>query len=298
MSGITFAQVSSTADQLVSQGSKVSITTIREILGTGSPNTILKHLNAWRGKLSKLGVASLAISSTLNNALSNELITFAEASRAEVERKLIVTEADVVALMRGGELLEHERDDLKQQLQEMTTDRDTISGRSTQQEIDMGLLSERLIREQSELGNTQIRLAMEKLKLVDLQKRDLDQLAEIQRQADSIQVEGKARIVAEQLAAVLATKLDHALALTAKADTASANLTKQLADATSELQAARSQIQTLQNEHSSLNQKFQASQLVTQEAVSVAKQAERAAAELRGRLDALQERSREVQTHE
>ena len=298
MSGITFAQVSAVADQLVSEGSEVSINIIRAKLGTGSPNTVQKHLKAWREKSPQPCAVSVAISPSLNNALVNELISIAAASRAEVERKLIQAEADVAALSQGGDLLEQERDELKQRLLEMTTDRDTILGKATQQEVDVAMLSERLEREQSERSNVQVQLAMEKLKLTDLQKRDVDQEAEIQRQADLIQVEAKARITAEQIAAVLATKLEHSVALTAKAEASTATLSKQLADTTSELQAARSQMQILQNEHSALSQKLHRSQLETQEAVGAAKQADRAAAELRGRLDALLERSKEDQTRE
>lgn len=293
MANITSTQVTNAADQLAREGITVSINAIREKLGTGSKTTILKHLQAWRSGTSKPTPIAVAISQALSNALTNELTSFAAASRAAVENKLAETEADVAALMQGGELIEHERDELTRLLQEMTTDRDTISGRATQQEVDMTLLSQRFEREQSALSEVQVQLAMEKLKLVDLQKRDVDQLAEIQRQADSLQAEAKARIAAEQMVAVLATKLDHALALSAKADAANAALYKELADASTELQGARGQIQTLQTEHSALIHKFQAAQLAAQEAVSTAKQADRTAAELRGRLDALLERSNE-----
>ncbi|KJZ03183.1 mucin, partial [Halomonas sp. S2151] len=46
--GITYEQVATVADALVGQGEKPSIQRIREQLGTGSPNTIHRHLKAWR----------------------------------------------------------------------------------------------------------------------------------------------------------------------------------------------------------------------------------------------------------
>ncbi|WP_340367478.1 DNA-binding protein, partial [Marinobacter azerbaijanicus] len=42
--GITYEQVATVADALVGQGEKPSIQRIREQLGTGSPNTIHRHL--------------------------------------------------------------------------------------------------------------------------------------------------------------------------------------------------------------------------------------------------------------
>ncbi|WP_343878783.1 DNA-binding protein, partial [Cupriavidus pauculus] len=46
--GITFEQVAAAADALVGEGQQPTIRAIRERLGTGSPNTVHKHLTAWR----------------------------------------------------------------------------------------------------------------------------------------------------------------------------------------------------------------------------------------------------------
>lgn len=298
MLNITSAQVFAAADQLVREGKKPSFTAVREMLGSGSKTTILKYLQDWRNGVSKPVSLAVPISPTLNNALADELTSYAGALRAEVESKLVETEAELAVLIRDGELLERERDELTRLLQEMTTDRDTILGRATQQATDMALLSDRLAREQSALGDVQVQLASERLRLVDLQKRDVDQLTEIRRQADLAEVEAKARIEADQLVAVLQTKLGHSLDLMARAEASNEALSKQLSDTTTEMRAARSQMHALQDEHTALTQKHQDAQLAAQEAIGAAKQADRAAAELRGRVDALLERSRFVEAHE
>ncbi|HMW86471.1 MAG TPA: DNA-binding protein, partial [Nitrospira sp.] len=46
--GITFEQVAAAADALVGEGQQPTIRAVRERLGTGSPNTVHKHLTAWR----------------------------------------------------------------------------------------------------------------------------------------------------------------------------------------------------------------------------------------------------------
>ena len=47
--GITFEQVAAVADALAGEGQQPTIRAVRERLGdTGSPNTIHKHLAAWR----------------------------------------------------------------------------------------------------------------------------------------------------------------------------------------------------------------------------------------------------------
>ena len=49
--GITFEQVSAAAEDLLQTGQQPTIRAIRERLGTGSPNTIHKHLTSWRASL-------------------------------------------------------------------------------------------------------------------------------------------------------------------------------------------------------------------------------------------------------
>jgi chromosome segregation ATPase len=293
MSGITSAQVFATADQLTSLGEKVSINMVRNKLGTGSSGTIQKHLKTWREKEPQPNAITVAISPTLTNALISEMVSFAASSHAEVTKKLIQAEADVEELTQGGEIVEAERDDLRQRLVELTTERDRIAGKSTQQEIDLASLLHRLEHEQSELSNMHVLLAMEKLKSEDFQKRGSDRGREFHRQSELIQIETNTRIASEQLAAVLKTKLDHALALTTKADSANELLSQQLIDATSELHLVRSEMRKLQSEFSAMVQKLQLSQLANQDAISAAKQADRTSAELRGRLDALQERTQD-----
>lgn len=45
--GITYEQVAKAADELVSNGEQPTTRLIRKKLGTGSPNTIQKHLSLW-----------------------------------------------------------------------------------------------------------------------------------------------------------------------------------------------------------------------------------------------------------
>lgn len=51
--GITQEQVSAAADALVAAGDKPTVEKIRQALGTGSPNTVLRMLDTWRGSLAQ-----------------------------------------------------------------------------------------------------------------------------------------------------------------------------------------------------------------------------------------------------
>ena len=52
--GITYDQVAHRADAMAAEGRDPTIQGLREALGgTGSPNTIHKHLTAWRTSVSR-----------------------------------------------------------------------------------------------------------------------------------------------------------------------------------------------------------------------------------------------------
>lgn len=51
--GITQEQVNEAADALVTAGDKPTVEKIREALGTGSPNTVTRMLEVWRGTLAR-----------------------------------------------------------------------------------------------------------------------------------------------------------------------------------------------------------------------------------------------------
>lgn len=51
--GITQEQVNAAADALVADGEKPTVEKIRQALGTGSPNTVIRMLDTWRGSLAQ-----------------------------------------------------------------------------------------------------------------------------------------------------------------------------------------------------------------------------------------------------
>ena len=71
--GITYEQVAATADALVGRGEKPTIQAIRDALGTGSPNTIHRHLTAWRSAQSPAERPPARLRDELAGALSNEI---------------------------------------------------------------------------------------------------------------------------------------------------------------------------------------------------------------------------------
>jgi hypothetical protein len=71
--GITFEQVAAAADALVGEGVQPTIRAVRERLGTGSPNTIHRHLVAWREARPAATAAAPELPAPLAAALANEI---------------------------------------------------------------------------------------------------------------------------------------------------------------------------------------------------------------------------------
>ena len=91
--GITFEQVAAVADALTGEGHQPSIRAVREKLGdTGSPNTIHKHLTAWReARPAATAAAAPELPKALATAIAAEIERAAAAARGEIESRLVQT---------------------------------------------------------------------------------------------------------------------------------------------------------------------------------------------------------------
>lgn len=99
---VTLDEVTAAATSLQDEGRDVSLDTVREVLGGGSAPTIQRHLAAWRGR----------------------------AALAQAER-------DMADLIKAGEELEGERDELQAQLASVTIARDQALALSAEQTEDI-----------------------------------------------------------------------------------------------------------------------------------------------------------------
>ncbi|MBO2007085.1 DNA-binding protein [Serratia marcescens] len=128
--GITFEQVAAAADALVGEGQQPTIRAIRERLGTGSPNTVHKHLTARREARPVAAAAAPELPQALTAAIAAEIERAAAQARAEIEGRLVQARGEAVELAAAGEVIEAERDALAEQVAELTRERDTLAGKA------------------------------------------------------------------------------------------------------------------------------------------------------------------------
>ncbi len=132
--GITFEQVAAVADALVGEGQQPTIRAVRERLGdTGSPNTIHKHLTAWREACPVAAASAPELPQALTAAIAAEIERAVSQARSEIEGRLVQAQAEGAELAAAGEALETERDALAEQVAALTRERDTLTGKAAQQ---------------------------------------------------------------------------------------------------------------------------------------------------------------------
>lgn len=205
--GITFEQVAAAADALAGAGKQATIQGVREALGTGSPNTIHKHLSAWRQARPVAQAAALELPAELAAAFGRELARAASAARGEVEAELVQAQAEAVELASTGEALETEREALAEQVAGLTTERDQHQATALERAQEIERLGQAVQREQQAAEGARVELAKAQLKIEAGAERGTALEREIERLREQLEAAQAGRQSAEQKAAVADAQL-------------------------------------------------------------------------------------------
>ncbi len=284
--GVTFEQVAAVADAITGEGYQPTINAVRDRIGTGSPNTIHKHLTIWRAARPQAAAAVPELPASLTAAIAAEIEKAAYNARAEVETKLVQSQAEAVELANAGEALETDRDELIEQVANLTTEKDKLAGKAAQQELDLKVQAERIEREQQAAEAARVELAKAQLKIDGNIEKLKDQTSEIERLRNELSVESKGRIIAEQQAAVFAAKLEAMTDRATKAENRADQAEKQSQQTRQEMENTKNQLHQRQSEITAIGRELELTQTKIKEASEDAKKAREEAAELRGRLSA------------
>ena len=246
--GVTSEQVSAVADALIGEGKQATIRAVRERLGDrGSPNTIQKHLSAWRDARPKATAAALELPQALAAAIAAEIGRAAAQARAEIEGRLVEVQTEAADLALTGESLEDERDSLIAQMAVLTTERDTLAGKAAQQAADLVELTGRVEREQQAAEAARVELATARLRAEGLTERHAAQGKEVEQLRAAVEDERKGRIAAEQAAAVLAARLEASAELVVRAETRAELAERQADQVTQDVRKAHAEREDARN---------------------------------------------------
>lgn len=246
--GVTSEQVSAVAGALIGEGKQATIRAVRERLGDrGSPNTIQKHLSAWRDARPMAAAAALELPQTLAAAIAAEIGRAAAQARAEIEGRLVEVQTEAADLALTGESLEDERDSLIAQMAVLTTERDTLAGKAAQQAADLAELTGRVEREQQAAEAARVELATARLRAEGLTERHAAQGKEVEQLRAAVEDERKGRIAAEQAAAVLAARLEASAELVVRAESRAELAERQADQVTQDVRKAHAEREDARN---------------------------------------------------
>lgn len=266
--GISYNEVAAAADKLVGEGKSATIKAVRELLGTGSPNTIHRHLATWREAQPAQQSAAYELPADLVNAFGKELARGAAAAKAHVEGELVNAQAEAADLAAAGERLEVERDELAEQLAQVTSERDGFQATALERAGEIERLAVDLKRESESGEAARVEVAKSQLKAEANAERLTEQSAEIERLRAALETAQRGRQEAEKNEAVLTAKLaaaetrattaeireKAALEQAAKAQTQADQRSKELQQALADGQKAQAQLDSAQEALGELKQ--------------------------------------------
>jgi colicin import membrane protein len=207
--GVTYDQVKAAADALVAEGRRPSIRAVRERLnGSGSPNTIHRHLAKWRDARPEAPAPSVDLAPSIIREINGEIQRAVAAARAEIEGELAQARAEAADLAAAGELLEGERDGLAEQLAALVRERDVQAGKAAEQTAEIERLAQELERERRAAEEARIEAAQARL-TNEGQHKQLEELrTELTRLHEASRHERQARVDAERELAAAASARD------------------------------------------------------------------------------------------
>jgi chromosome segregation ATPase len=195
---VTFDEVTAAAISLQNDGKQVSIDTVREFLGTGSANTIHKHLTGWRASHAKPAAAPKAdIPESIVADLTDWAQRFADEAGAGTRAALAQSESDTQALLNAGEQLEAERDDLLAQVASVTSARDQALATAAERGDDIERLTIELRDARQVATDALVGKAKDQLAIQGKDAQLADLRLQIERNVAASSAESDARLAAE-----------------------------------------------------------------------------------------------------
>lgn len=209
--GISYEQVVAVIGELVGSGKQVTIKGIRDALGTGSPNTIHRHLTEWRNSRQNNSVVCATLPEALTGVIARELDRVAAQARAEIEDQLSQAKIEALELATAGEALEVEIEKLKASIAAITSERDAVSAIAAERHKEIINLTELVKREQKDAESVRVDLGKMQLK-VDLSLNEHSQLSiEVARLRQEYEKARQCNIESERDRAVSQAHLESAM---------------------------------------------------------------------------------------
>ncbi|SFU98407.1 DNA-binding protein [Halomonas korlensis] len=173
--GITYDQVSAAANALVAEGTEPTIQKVRSRLGTGSPNTVHRHLTAWRQAQPATERKAPELPGELQAALIREIERQAAEARSDAEHKQIEAQEEAAELSQAGEELEEANSELEERNTALDAENQRLGALAEERRGEIDKLTAEIVRERESAEKTRLELA-QVLNKAESQQERVDEL--------------------------------------------------------------------------------------------------------------------------
>ena len=251
--GITYDEVIAAANGLVAKGEELTIMGVREELGnTGSPNTIHRHLTAWKDAQPVAQRKVRELPGDLQNALLKEIDRQVADARSEVERELVSAQKAAEMLSKEGESLEDRNAELEEENDELTDANGRLEALSEERHGEVKNLNDKLDTERKSLEEARIQIAQGRNKIDSLEDAIIELKDRNTQVSADLNVAEGGRVDAEKSAAVADARLESELKASADLRSQLDRANAKLDSATNALTSERDENRRLQSEVASL----------------------------------------------
>ncbi len=213
--GITYEDVTAAIDKMIAAGEAPTIMGIREVLGTGSPNTIHRHLDQWRNAQPKQQAKPVQLPAVIADALTKELERQAAEARAEISDELQRIRQESVLLSEDGEKRDAELESARETLELKDAEIANLKADFDRQTDSLSRAMHDLETERKITHEQREELALSKNRVMTLTDQVNDLKAELSSSKQEAKASADAAIAAEKMAAVTAAQLEAEKAKTA-----------------------------------------------------------------------------------
>ena len=213
--GITYLEVTTAIDKIIASGDEPTIQKIRDVLGTGSPNTIHRFLTEWRAARPVEQRKAVELPADLAAALLKEIERQAADARAEVEKQLVAAQAEAAELASTGEELESDLESAREESEVKANEITNLKSDFDRVTDSLSRAMHELEAERKVTNEQRDSLALSQNRVMTL----TDQVTDLKSELATTKADAKAaldaQVQAEKVAAVTAAQLEAEKAKTA-----------------------------------------------------------------------------------
>ena len=203
---ISQEQVAAAAEGIKAAGGVPTLRAVRERLGgIGSMGTINRMLQQWKDSQARPTTPEIAIPPSVARALTDYLSTEIAQAKAPLTNELAEARQANTELAAENERLAREIEDRETEIARLASEKSAIEGRAEQLAAELAAAREESMRERRAAEEARVEVAKLTLRLEGVPRLEAD-LAKVREILDE---ERKARVLAEQQAAVAVARLEE-----------------------------------------------------------------------------------------